>query len=64
MLKNCAFDGLPGGFPLAAHPVDLSETPAGVFRSPPRLGQHTDEILHELGYDAGSIKALRADGVV
>ena len=31
---------------------------------PPTLGQHTDAILGELGYDAGAIARLRADGAV
>ena len=31
---------------------------------PPRLGEHTDEVLAELGFDARTIEGLRADGVV
>jgi crotonobetainyl-CoA:carnitine CoA-transferase CaiB-like acyl-CoA transferase len=31
---------------------------------PPDLGQHTDEILGELGRDAATVERLRADGVV
>lgn len=64
LLPNCSFGGLPGGFPLAPHPVDLSDTPAGVHRPPPRLGEHTDEVLGELGYDAAAIEGLRAGKVV
>ncbi|MFM7120936.1 MAG: CoA transferase, partial [Gammaproteobacteria bacterium] len=33
-------------------------------RPPPRLGEHTDEILRELGYDAAAIAALRASGTL
>jgi CoA:oxalate CoA-transferase len=45
-------------------PVKLSRTPGGVSRLPPEMGQHTDELLTELGVDATRIKELRAQGVV
>jgi formyl-CoA transferase/CoA:oxalate CoA-transferase len=45
-------------------PVKLSETPGSITKPPPRLGEHTDAILSELGYDAATAAALRRDGVV
>jgi crotonobetainyl-CoA:carnitine CoA-transferase CaiB-like acyl-CoA transferase len=45
-------------------PVKLSRTPGAVRRPAPTLGQHTDEILGELGYDAAAIGDLRARRVV
>ncbi|HJW68251.1 MAG TPA: CoA transferase, partial [Candidatus Binatia bacterium] len=43
----------------------LSDTPARVRGPGPLLGEHTDEVLHDvLGLDANEIAALRADGVV
>jgi len=35
----------------------------GIDRPPPRIGEHTDEVLAEAGYSADEIAALRADGV-
>lgn len=45
-------------------PLKLSETPGGIRRPPPMLGQHTDELLVELGYTGAQRASLRADGVV
>jgi len=46
-----------------AVPSEWFGTPPKGYRAPPRLGQHSVEILQELGYDAGQIEQLMADGV-
>jgi crotonobetainyl-CoA:carnitine CoA-transferase CaiB-like acyl-CoA transferase len=45
-------------------PLKLSATPGRVERRPPRFGEHTDEVLRELGHPPAAIAALRAKGVV
>ncbi len=46
-------------------PIKLSATPAAPGAAPPKLGQHTDEILaQELGYDTQRIDALRTRRVI
>ena len=43
-------------------PVGLSASPADIRRLPARFGEHTREILGELGYGPGEIEALIASG--
>ena len=46
-------------------PFRLSETPGGVFMPPPALGQHTNDILRDVGgYEEGEIEELRSMGAV
>jgi formyl-CoA transferase len=47
-----------------ASPLRLSATPPVLRNAPPALGQHTDEVLREMGLDPERIAALRANGVL
>ncbi len=47
-----------------ASPLRLTATPPVLRRAPPALGEHTDEVLAELGLDAARIAALHQAGVV
>jgi formyl-CoA transferase len=52
-----------GKYLSVGNPIKLSDSPSEVRRSP-LLGEHTDEVLSELGYNKDQIAALRAEKVV
>lgn len=45
-------------------PVKFSDTPSAITRAAPVLGQHTNDVLVELGYSNAEIEDLRASGAV
>ena len=63
-LEPLDYPGLPRPAPVAKAPVWLSATPGGVRHRAPLLGEHTDAILAELGYDEAGVAELRRTGAV
>jgi len=49
---------------LVGSPINLSDTPPKFFRAAPLLGEHTEQVLANLGYDIDAVKELRASGVI
>ena len=47
-----------------ASPLRLQGTPPVLRHAPPALGQHTDEVLSEMGLDESRLAALRDSGVI
>ena len=52
-----------GKYLTVGNPIKMSDSPTDVTRSP-LLGEHTDEVMAELGYGKDEIAALRAEKVI
>ena len=59
LLKRVPFPGMSDDPPLANTPVRLSKSPGGIRSSAPQIGEHTEEILGELGFSQEEIAELR-----
>jgi crotonobetainyl-CoA:carnitine CoA-transferase CaiB-like acyl-CoA transferase len=53
-----------GDIELVGQPIVMSRTPSRIRTPPPLMGEHTEEILRELGYDDERIAELRAAEVI
>lgn len=58
------YPGMNKPAPLMRTPVELSETPGEIRHRAPTLGEHTDQIMKELGYSEQSIAELREKRVI
>ncbi len=57
-------DSRKGKMRLLSSPLRLSETPPDIRRAPASFGEHTEEVLGELGFNADQIEELKKAGVV
>ena len=64
LFESVEYPGLDTPAPLMKTPVELSETPGEIRSRAPRLGENTDEIMKELGYDQEQIIDLRNKRVI
>ena len=64
LFESVEYPGLDTPAPLMKTPVELSETPGEIRSRAPKLGENTDEIMKELGYDQNQIIDLRNKRVI
>jgi crotonobetainyl-CoA:carnitine CoA-transferase CaiB-like acyl-CoA transferase len=63
-LKRMDYPGAPAPVPLAGAPFGMSGTAVGLRHRAPTVGEHTNQILQELGYSSEKIARWREMGVV
>jgi len=64
LFEPVEYPGMNSPAPLMKTPVELSKTPGEIRSRPPMLGEHTDEIMKELGFNQGQISDLKEKRVV
>jgi crotonobetainyl-CoA:carnitine CoA-transferase CaiB-like acyl-CoA transferase len=52
-----------GTLRMASNPINFSSTPASIRRLPPRLGEHTEEVLVQAGYSTDQVAQMLDSGV-
>jgi crotonobetainyl-CoA:carnitine CoA-transferase CaiB-like acyl-CoA transferase len=63
-LHRMDFPGASKPVPIIETPFRMSATPGSIRMRAPLLGEHTDEVLAEIGYSGADIDRLRTEGVV
>jgi crotonobetainyl-CoA:carnitine CoA-transferase CaiB-like acyl-CoA transferase len=63
MIQEIELEGL-GMMSMAGLPIKMGESPGSIRLPPPRLGQHTAEILTEMGYAQERLKTLADQGAI
>ena len=58
------YPGINGPLPIVSPPLHLSRTPPSIRTRAPTSGEHTEQVLREIGYDDFAIAAMRQCGVV
>ena len=64
LFESLDYPGLPAAAPVGRVPLSMSLTQGGIRHRAPLLGEHTDPILAELGYEPAAIAGMRERGVV
>ncbi|MFK8016891.1 MAG: CaiB/BaiF CoA transferase family protein [Gammaproteobacteria bacterium] len=64
VLGQVLYPGAPAAAPVADLPFSMSQSENGIRQRPPTPGEHTDQVLEELGFDAQRRRALREGGAV
>ena len=64
LFEPVTYPGLDRPAPLMKTPVELSATPGAIRTRPPKLGEHTNEIMLELGFNHDQIRDLREKRVI
>lgn len=64
LFQAVEYPGLDIPAPLMRTPVELSETPGEIRHRAPTLGEHTDQIMGELGYSDQEIAELRDNRII
>jgi crotonobetainyl-CoA:carnitine CoA-transferase CaiB-like acyl-CoA transferase len=64
LLNNIDYPGLSKPAPVADFPIKFSKMDTGIKKRAPTLGEHTDELMTELGYSDSEIQDLKSKRVV
>tara|TARA_R110002167_G_scaffold127116_2_gene308487 strand:- start:900 stop:2009 length:1110 start_codon:yes stop_codon:yes gene_type:complete len=64
LFQSIDYPNSPDAAPIVNHPINYSKSQTCEFKRAPTLGEHTDKILNEIGFDPSQITGFRERGVI